>query len=327
MMSDFEVRRRTKDPLAALPLEIGSELANALRDALELDLPELFIDAASWAQTTLLYRNVPPPSFARAIDALQASLTKLVPISQVDAARKIIATARPALAQVNVADVPAIDTERPGGTMARKLLDHLLEGNEGLAAREALLGIASGMTALAVYEEVLTPALQETGRLWQRNEITVSQEHMVTAAVERMMSQLVDLSHARAHRDLSVAAAAIGSNQHHVGARMVADAFSLCGWQATYLGAMVPISDLLEYVDRASIDVLAISATLARDVAGVRSLIAEFEDRPVAPIVVVGGRAFGLHPSLWRKVGADGYARTPLTAVALANELVSHADS
>ena len=105
---------------------------------------------------------------------------------------------------------------------------------------------------------------------------------------------------------------------------MVADAFAMCGWHATYLGATVPVEDLLRYVDRISVDVLAVSAALARDVPPIRRLIDELSTRPVAPIVLVGGRPFATHPSLWRHIGADGFAATPLSAVALAHELVSH---
>lgn len=327
MMSDFEVRRRTKDPLAALPFEIGTELLSALRNAVELEMPELFIDMATWAQTVLLYRDVAPAELARAVDALQGQMQKYVPAASVERARSILESARAALAVVRLADEPAIDDEAPSGAIARRYLDAILEGEETRATREILLAVAGGMKTLGVYDEILTPVLHETGRLWQRNEISVSQEHIVTAAVERVMAQLIDLSSNLPHRDLAVASASVGSSQHQVGARMVADAFACCGWQSNYLGSMIPIPDLLEYVDRVSIDVLALSATLARDIAPIRALLVELETRPVAPVVIVGGRAFSLHPALWRKVGADGYAQSPLMAVALANELVSHNDA
>lgn len=327
MMSDFEVRRRMKDPLAALPFEIGTELLSALRNAVELELPELFIDMATWAQTVLLFREVQPSALVRALEALQAKLPSYVTTADVDPARKILAAAKRELEVVRLAEASAIDESSAGGEIARRYLDAILEGEETRATREVLLAVAGGMKTMAVYSEVLTPVLHEAGRLWQRNEISVSQEHIITAAVERLMAQLIDLTNSQVQRDLSVASASVGSSQHQIGARMVADAFSLCGWQANYLGSMVPIPDLLDYVDRVSIDVLALSATLARDVAPVRNLIAELVDRPVAPLVIVGGRAFALHSSLWRKVGADGYAQSPLMAVALANELVAHSDA
>ncbi|HEY5339922.1 MAG TPA: cobalamin-dependent protein [Candidatus Aquilonibacter sp.] len=327
MMSDFEVRRRIKDPLAALPFEIGTELLSALRNAIELGIPEFFIDVATWAQSVLVFRDVAPSALALAIDAMRSQLPAYVPVADIEAARKILGAAKRELGVVRLAEASPIDETTVNGAIARRYLTAILEGEEAQAAREVLLAVAGGMKTLAVYAEIFTPALQETGRLWQRNEISVSQEHIVTAATERLMAQLVDLCSTQAHRDLSVVTATLGTSQHQVGTRMVSDAFSLCGWQSSYLGATVPVEDVLAYVDSVSVDVLTLSATLARDLAPIQALIAELETLPLAPLVIVGGRAFSLHPSLWRKVGADGYAHTPLTAVALANELVKHNDA
>lgn len=327
MMSDFEVRRRTKDPLAMLPFEIGTELLAALRNAVDLESPPLFIDVVLWARSVLLHREVESSALPRALDALQSKLPQHVRVSEIEAARQMLAAARNELALSSVESLSEIDTGTDEGKVARRFLDFVLAGDEQRAAREVLIAFARGMKTLCLYQDVLVPVLRETGRMWQHNEISISQEHIITASVQRLMAQLIDFSNVQPQRDLSVASAALGPSQHAVGARMVSDAFALCGWQSHYLGSMIPAYDILEYVDRVSIDVLALSVTLSRDIAPLRDLIAELEKRPIAPIVIAGGRALSLDRSLWRKVGADGYAQTPLMAVALANELVAHADS
>ncbi len=318
--------RSVSDPIAALPYEIGSDLVAALRDALELGVPEIFTDVTTLAQTAIVFRETNPAALVSALDAMHAGIEAYVSPRHIARARAIITDARKELDVVRLADHPVIDPAAPHGPTAQRYLDALLEGDEQRGAREVLLAVASGAKITEVYEQIITPVLHEAGRLWQRNEMTVSQEHVITAAVERLMAQLMDLAPARAHRDLSVVSASLGSSQHQVGARMVADAFSLCGWQATYLGSTVPVDDLLDYVDRISVDVLALSATLTRDVIAIRDLIHAMAERAVAPVVIVGGRAFAKHPKLWKAIGADGYAATPLMAVALANELVTHCD-
>ena len=313
-----------RDPLAALPAEIGTELLVALRSAVDLEIPELFTDVVAWAQTVLLFRNVERSSLACALDALAAKLPHYVPLAALETARVVLAAGRLELDILDLIETPAIDETTQGGGIARRYLTHVLDGDERRATREVLLALARGMSTPAIHDDVLVPILHETGRLWQRNEISVAQEHLVTAAVERTMAQLMDLLPMQSDGDFSVATACVGFSQHQVAARMVADAFTLCGWHASYLGGMVPIPDLLDYADHVSVDVLALSATLGRDVAPVRQLIAELETRPVAPLVIVGGRGFSLHPSLWRKVGADGCAHSPMMAVALANDLLAH---
>ncbi len=327
MKHDFEARRQMNDPVAALPHDVGAEIVTALRDSLELELPELFIDVVTWAQSALVFRDVSPSTLARALDAIRAQLGSYVPSSKLEAASKVLTLARDELRIVRLAEKSVIDEGDAHGAIARRLLDALLQGEEPSAARETLLAMAGGMNTLEIYEKILTRVLHETGRLWQRNELSISQEHLITAAVERMMAQMIDLASSRPHRDFSVVCASLGTSGHDVGARMVADAFALCGWHSSFLGCAIPVDDLLAYVDRISVDVLAVSATLARDVLPLRAFIDELMNRPVAPIVLVGGQALSAHPSLWRRIGADGYAASPLMAVALANDLVCHCAS
>lgn len=104
---------------------------------------------------------------------------------------------------------------------------------------------------------------------------------------------------------------------------MAADAFALCGWNAAFLGCALPVNDVVRYVEGISVDVVGCSAALPRDVIAIRALIDEFESKPIAPLVLVGGGVFDRHPHLWRHIGADGYAPTPLMGVAVASELIS----
>jgi len=318
----FAARRHHADPLAALPLDVGSDLAAALRHAIELQRPELFLDVVVWAQSALHFRDVGPTALLRALGAMRMYLTDYVTVSDVEAARTMLSLARKELAIIHVNEISVIDESAPAGAISRRYFRALLNGDEARATREVLLALADGMTALTVYEHIFTPVLHEVGRLWERNEIGVWQEHAIAASVERLMAQLVDVAPAQPRRELSMASAALAPAQHDIASRMVTDTFAICGWNATFLGGSVPSGDLLEYVDRVSIDVLALSVTMARDLPPVRALIRELDARPLAPLVIVGGHALSLHPSLWRAIGADGYALTPLHAVRLANELI-----
>ena len=289
---------------------------------MELSAPALFVDLARWAHSLVTHRES-PASVEAALQSLFDSLGTLLPLSNAPRARAIVEAARDAIAQrSDPAPECAIDVASPHGAVAGRLLNLLLEGDEQRASRELLCCVAKGTTQAELYDEIVTPLLRETGRLWEHNAIGISEEHAITAAIERFMAHIAELQAVRPFREFAVVTASLGSSAHEVGARMLADTFALGGWHATYLGGNIPPEDLLDYVDRVSVDVLALSATLARDVIPVRNFIAALLDRPVAPLVLVGGRAFALDPTLWQRIGADGYAATPSLAVALANELV-----
>lgn len=310
-------------PALELPSSIGDELLTSLVSSVELDLPELFIDTVTWAQTMLVFREHSPAELARALEALTFQLRDFISEADEAVARDTLRRARDELSVVRLIEGSLIDETTETGAIARRYLNAILEGDEARAAREVLLAIAYGQKTLDVYQKILSPVMQEVGRLWQRNEITIAHEHIITNATERIMAQLMDLSPPRAHRDLCAITVAVGDATHELGARMVADAFVLCGWQASFLGRQVPVDDVLRYLEGVSVDVIACSATLCRDVPAIRELIEAFESQPIAPVVIVGGSAFDRYPALWQRIGADGYSPSPLMAVALANELIS----
>lgn len=307
-----------------LPGDLFDQLVEALKHSVDLQTPSLFFETASWAQTTLIFREYAPSTLTRALDGLAFDLDVHFEPAARETARDTLTRAKDELAVVRLCEVPLLDEATEDGAAAKRYLHALLDGDETLAAREVLLAIARGRKTLDVYQEIVTPAMREVGRLWQRNEITVAHEHVISNATERIIAQLIDLAPPRPHRDLSAVTAAVFPAQHQIGARMVGDAFAMCGWHARFLGSEIPVADLLQYVDEVSVDVICLSATVARDVIAIRTLIEELETRPIAPVVIVGGRVFDAHPELCAKIGADAFAATPLMAVALANELISH---
>ncbi len=306
-----------------LPIDIRDEIISSFASSVELQTPELFIETVTWAQSLLVFRYHSPGQLSRALESLTFHLDEHISVTDEPIARKTLSRARDELSAVRLIETSLIDERTENGAVARRYLDALLSGDEVRAAREVLLAIAYGQKALDVYEKILAPAMHEAGRLWQRNEITVSHEHIITRATERIMAQLVDLTPARPHRELSALTVALGDAEHDLGARMAADAFSMCGWHVSFLGSNVPVNDVVRYIEGVSVDVVGCSAARPHDVLAIRELIDEFETKPIAPLVLVGGGAFDRHPELWRRIRADGHAATPLLGVALANELIT----
>jgi len=94
-----------------------------------------------------------------------------------------------------------------------------------------------------------------------------------------------------------------------------------------YLGANVPASSIIQWMQDRHIDVLALSATMTFHVPVVERLIAEIRQSQITPTVkiMVGGYPFNLAPELWKRVDADAWAPDAGQAVAAADRLVSSA--
>jgi len=98
---------------------------------------------------------------------------------------------------------------------------------------------------------------------------------------------------------------------HEIGARMVADYFTIAGFDAVFVGANTPLEVIESAIRTVRPSIVALSVTnyyhlfaAERVVSSVRRADGEHRVK-----VVVGGRAFEGHPEAVRQVGADAVVR------------------
>jgi MerR family transcriptional regulator, light-induced transcriptional regulator len=137
------------------------------------------------------------------------------------------------------------------------------------AYRIAFGALARGMTTPELYQRVITPAMHEIGRLWERGVLTVADEHLATALTHRVLAALRPPARGEASDgrrgnppERRVMLATVEGEQHELGLRMAADVLEDAGFDAIYLGADVPTDALLQTVASLSPDLLALSATM-----------------------------------------------------------------
>jgi len=171
---------------------------------------------------------------------------------------------------------------------------------------------AGGLDVRGLYMDVLQPAMREIGQLWQRNEMTVAQEHMATAITQMVMARTYDeiaaTAPASAH---SAIAACAETERHELGLRMICDLLERVGWDTTYLGAAVPTDSLVRLTRERRPDALVLSASITPHLPQLQRTIAAVRDamEGAAPYIVVGGRPFLDDDDLAARLGADGTAR------------------
>jgi methanogenic corrinoid protein MtbC1 len=89
-------------------------------------------------------------------------------------------------------------------------------------------------------------------------------------------------------------------------------------------GANTPSASLIDLINKFHIDVLGISAATAMDLPQVRRLIAAVRNSGKTKTrIMVGGRIFNEVKGLWKKVGADAWAKDAVSGVDVAYKLVA----
>ena len=300
--------------------ETVAYLVGNLDAALGLDEPALLTDQLRW-QSARLALVAPDVDLDSLLAALHRALASRVDASDLRAIELQLHMAREMLAH----DAPPIDRSSPPGLdpEVRTYLDHALAGRRDAAVRMVVDAVEAGRDVGDVLLGLLQPAQLEIGRLWERGEITVAQEHLTTAVTQLAMAMLYPYLFTGPEGDRRLVATGVGAEAHEVGIRMVADLAQRDGWSTTYLGSGSPVDGVVDEVARRAADVLAISATMTSHVPHVRKLIAAVRSDPrcAGVRIVVGGRPFGLAPQLAAHVGADAWAPDGLSAVNVCNAL------
>lgn len=188
-----------------------------------------------------------------------------------------------------------------------------------------------GLKPAQVYFEVFAPSMVMIGTLWERNELTVAEEHVATAITERLIASLSPTfsppQNEQSRQRGTVMLGCITGERHVLGLRMLADLFRQQDWRVLDLGADVPVGDWVELAKRYDVDVVAIAATATRFLGALQILIHELRAKITDVRILVGGAVFDQNPSLWREVGADAYDPDPTRAVAMVDTLAVNTPS
>lgn len=203
-------------------------------------------------------------------------------------------------------------------------VEALRNGDRRRALNVARSALNEGMDIRNLYLGVFQPAMHEIGRLWEVNEITVAQEHLATAITQSVMAQLYAHVFARPPLGLTLVATCIGGELHELGIRMVADFFEIEGWDVYYLGANMPVEDVVSMVNQQHAHLLAISVTLNNHVPKARDLIQAVRASPIGPKIkiMLGGQPINRSPAMYKTIGADMTATDAQEAVRRAMEVM-----
>ena len=152
--------------------------------------------------------------------------------------------------------------------------------------------------------EVITPALQWTGEAWHDGELSIAQEHAITAKVRAHLGKLLSDGRGGVH-GVAVLACAPGE-QHDIGLLMLAVMLRADGWRVEFLGVDTPIDTAIAFAGRIGATMLCISATRSESVDLLRTARTSLAPPPTATLVI-GGAAIDPETALdLRAIYADG---------------------
>lgn len=202
-------------------------------------------------------------------------------------------------------------------TLRARFLAAQLAGDRRGAIRVLLEdGFEQGVPVQQLHLGVVQAAQHRIGALWERNEVTIAQEHVATAIAQLALSCLYPRVPRAPHNGRRVLVACVEGEQHEMGPRILCDVLEISGFEVTYLGADVPTGALVDMARRERPDLLALSASLSFHVPAMRRAIEELraaigDTLPIA----VGGHAFLWSPGLEQQLDIQVFARDAVELV------------
>ena len=221
------------------------------------------------------------------------------------------------------------ENEDPLGHLRRDVVSALLRFDAADADRI----LEDAMAMLQVEEiclNVLQPALYEIGHLWAAGEVEISAEHFASSFVIRKLGALFNLSQPNLGRG-PVVAACLEGELHEVGLLLGCLFLSRRGFQIVYLGANLPLDDLLRTTQRLQPPLVVLSASTPESAHRLAADVRQFRKRCTlgngresghCPAIAYGGYAFINDPSLRDLIDGTFFGSNAREAVEVVDRLL-----
>ena len=176
----------------------------------------------------------------------------------------------------------------------------ILDGDRAGCTKMVQELLDQGIEIKLLYRQLFEKTLYQVGELWERNQISVAKEHLVTAITEN----LLNLVYPHLFRKKTVSKKAVicsAANEYHqVGGKMVADIMELNGWDTYFLGANIPVDQVVSFIDEKKPDLVGLSLSIYFNFPSLKKEIEAIQAHFPDLDIIVGGQAFkwGKIPSL-----------------------------
>ena len=202
-----------------------------------------------------------------------------------------------------------VATARASSVAAVDQLAAALEGFDEPRAHAIFDRLLAEVTLDVFLSEIVMPYLRDLGARWQRDEVTVAQEHFASNIVRgRLLGIARGWGRGLGPRALL---ACVPGEQHELGLLAFGLALRTHGWRVEYLGADTPLDTIRGVANSLDVDLVVVSSVTPERVG---ELVTDLRQIARERRLAVGG------------AGAEGLRTTGLDALALTDDPVREAE-
>lgn len=162
-----------------------------------------------------------------------------------------------------------------------------------------------------LYTEILTPSLNNMNCNVETKGICIWKEHIRSSIIRTILEccypYVARASKSKTLNNEKVIIVCPSEEYHELGARMVADFFTICGYNSIFVGSNTPQNDFLNAIDVINPKYIAISVSNYYNLVFAKKVISRIREKTLNKDfkIIVGGYAFQENPDLYKEIGAD----------------------
>ena len=184
----------------------------------------------------------------------------------------------------------------PPAEYAARLYRAFKKSNE-IEAAEIFAEARAAFNLPALLASVLIPTLTQIGEAWYRGEIDVAIEHFASKFIIGKLMHIFQTLPLRAKREFIIISCA-PDEFHEIGSLMLAILLRSQGYRIDYLGADIPLDDLVDFVESEKPAMVILSVTMQGAAKYVEIASQQFAALKKAPLFGYGGAIFISQPKL-----------------------------
>lgn len=208
------------------------------------------------------------------------------------------------------------------GSVLTELSDAVLKGNRKTISEITKRAIETGEQAKKLLDEVLLPAINQVGDLFDKGKYFLPQL-IASAEAMKLAIEILEplLLTGREEGDMPVVViATVEGDIHDIGKNLVALMLKNYGFKVIDLGKDVPKEKIIEEALRNNARIIALSALMTTTMKQMQAVIQYAREQGVTARIMIGGAV--ITQEYADEIGADGYSQDAAGAVRLAKRLL-----
>ena len=224
-------------------------------------------------------------------------------------ATSVVVTSQPKADQGEKQDMP-------------KIVEAVMKGNKGRIIQDVKDKLAEGAKPQAIIDEMLIPAINQVGELFNKQIYFLPQLIASAETMEMAIGYLEPLLERKntGEKMPAIIIATVEGDIHDIGKNLVALMLRNYGYNVIDLGKDVPKEDIVKAAIEHQADVIALSALMTTTMMRMKDVVALVKEKKLSCKVMIGGAV--ITQSFAEEIGADGFSKDAAEAVKLVERLL-----